>query len=202
MSFFPIDDITREYDEDKVDEMIQRILQDTDVSDPPFLSNILIHIGENAVVQLCEALASGSYTFKWKIQALRGEFGEDIKPGDFVVRNMPINRVKRDGDLVTPRTMSKAKRDGSFKRKYEREKKFLVDEKGCFTCGYDDAVYFLNNWGYNKKTKSAVTSKPEYSHEPVDIRDPSKGVKKHVRNWRYAEMDKHDYVNLPNKKGK
>lgn len=193
---FPLDQIENERNEDKRDEKIREILQKCDPDDPPFLSNILVHAKENAVVHLMEILASGQYPFIWRIKHLRDEWGESKTPGDKVVRYLPINRVKRDGDLVTPREMSLAKKDGTYARKYEMAKEFTIDDKGCFKCGYEDAVYFLMNWGYNKKTNTAVTSKSEYSYEPVDMRDPTKGQKKHFRYWRYAEMDRKDYATL------
>lgn len=195
--FLNLDEFEKELDGDKQDELIHEALNNCDADDPPFLSAILVHAEENAALRTMEILASGQYPFQWHIMVLRGEFGESFKPGDVVTRVVPINRVKRNGDLVTPRVMSLAKKDGSYERKYERKKQFKVDSKGCISCGYDDAVYFLNNWGYNKKTNSAVTKKPEYSYEPVDVKDFTKGQKKHVRYWRYAEMDKFDYEALP-----
>ena len=194
--FFPLEKIEKEYDEDKRDAMIQEILSELQEDDPPFLSHLLVHYDENATVQVMEALASGHYSFEWKIKVLRDEWGNEVKPGENVTRPIPINRVKRDGDLVTPSVLSKARRDGSYAR-YEKNKPFQLDDRGCITCGFDDAVYFVNNWGYNKKTNSAVTKKPEYSYEPVDLRDPTKGMKKHIRYWRYAEMDEADYAKLP-----
>jgi hypothetical protein len=200
--FFPHEQIENEWDEDKRDDIIRDILNNASPDDPPFLSNILVHADENWAVHLMEVLSSGDYQFTWRIQSLRNEWGEQLKPGQSVVREIPINRVKRDGDLVTPRVLSRAKKDGSYDRRYERKKEFKLDSKCCFECKYGDAVYFLNNWGYNKKTNTAVTKKPEYSYEPADLRDPSKGMKKHVRYWRYAEMDKDDYAKLPDQNQK
>lgn len=196
MSFFPLENVETEFDEDIRDEKIRGILDKFDSEDPPFLSNLLVHSDENAVVHIMEILSSGDYPFVWCIKHLRDEWGRELRPGENVTRSIPINRVKRDGDLISPRIMSKAKKDGSYSRRFERIKEFPLDDKGCFKCEYHDAVYFLNNWGYNMKTKTAVTNKPEYSYEPVDMRDPTKGQKKHVRYWRYAEMDRNDYAAL------
>lgn len=198
MSIFPIEKIDAIYDEDDRDDAIRDILNSLPVDDPPFLSNLLIHADEsNGVVQTMEELAAGDYPFRWKILILRDEWGNHPKPGEVVTREIPINRVKRDGDLVTPRVLSKAKKDGSYSKRYVKQRKFEIDKKGCITCKFSDAVYFLSNWGYNKKTNSAITNKPEYSYEPVDMRDPTKGQKKHVRYWRNAEMDKEGYAALP-----
>jgi len=196
MSFFPLENVENEFDEDRRDEKIRDILDNLDPDDPPFLSNLLVHKDENATLHVMEILASKQYPFVWRIQHLRDEWGNSMKPGEKVTRSIPINRQKRDGDLVTPREMSKARKDGSYGKKFERRKEFALDEKGCFTCEYDDAIYFLNNWGYNRKTKTAVTNKSEYSYEPADLRDPTKGQKKHIRYWRYAEMDRRDYADL------
>ena len=204
--FFPLDEIEKELDEDKQDALIHATLEGCDVDDPPFLSAILVHAKENSAFRTMEILATEQYPFLWHIKVLRDEWGnvpgtpEWLKyhNGAMVVeRTIPIGRIKRNGDLITPRTMSLAKRDGSYYRKFERKKQFKIDHKGCISCRYDDAVYFLNNWGYNQKTNSSVTSKPEYSYEPVDMRDPSKGQKKHIRYLRYAEKDLEDYKNLP-----
>jgi hypothetical protein len=205
--FFPLDEIEKELDLDKQDDMIHDILSQCDPDDPPFLSAILVHSQENGAFRVMEILATNQYPFQWKLKVLRDEWGavpgtkewEKSHGGRLVVeREIPINRVKRDGDLVTPRVMSLAKKDGSYDQKYERRKQFKIDAKGCITCGYDDAVYFMNNWGYNQKTSSAVTKKPEYSYEPRDIKDPTAGNKKHVRYWRYSEKDREDYEKLPN----
>jgi hypothetical protein len=201
--FFPLEKIEQVLNEDVRDEKIREILAKLDKDDPPFLSNLLVHADENAALHVMEILASGQYPFVWRIQHLRTEWGDTLKPGDKVTRAIPINRVKRDGDLITPREMSKARKDGSFSKKFEQIKEFKLDDKNCFTCGYSDAVYFLHAWGYNRKTNTAVTGKPEYSHEPVDMRDPTKGQKKHIRYWRYAEIDRKDYAALmPIEKGK
>lgn len=195
--FFPLEDVDGILDEDAMNDKIRDIMDDVQEDDPPFLSNLLIHAGDSpAVNQIFELLASGEYSFKWRIKVLRDEWGQPRYPGESIERTIPINRMKRDKELVTPRVLSKAKRDGSYQRKYIRIRKYKIDQKGCFECGFDDAVYFLNNWGYNKKTNTSVTSKPEHSWEPVDMRDPTKGQKKHIRYWRYAEMDRMDYANL------
>lgn len=194
---FPLDKVENELDEDKRDEKIRAILNQCEADDPPFLSALLAHADENSVVHIFEILSTNQYQFQWRLKYLRDEWGNEPVPGDKVIRSVPINRSKRDGDLITPREMTKAKKDGSYKGKYERDIEFPLDDKCCFRCGFDDAIYFLNNWGYNKKTDTAVTNKPEYSYEPVDMRDPTKGQKKHVRYWRYAEMDRKDYATLP-----
>lgn len=200
---FPIDKVDAVQDPDERDDLINKILGALEPDDPPALSYLLVHVKtSNAVVQVMEALAKGRYPFKWRIQYLRDEFGGEPVPGGMVSREVPINRVKRNGDLVTPRALSLARQDGSYHGKYETTREYPIDLKGCFECGFEDAVYFLHNWGYNRKTKSAVTNKPEYSYEPVDLRDPSKGAKKHVRYWRYAEVSRADYPGLPEKKVK
>lgn len=194
---FQIDKIDAIDNPDERDEYINRILGNLKPDDPPFLSYLLVNADvSNAVVQTMEALASGRYSFVWRIKKLRGEFGEEPKHGDVVVRVVPINRQRRNGDLVTPRDLTRAKQDGTYSNRYELRREYRLDEKGCFSCDYSDAVYFLKTWGYNKKTNSAITRHPEYSYEPVDLRDATKGQKKHVRYWRYAEMDSADYARL------
>jgi hypothetical protein len=209
--FFPLEDIEKELDGDKQDELIHGVLAKCDQNDPPFLSAILAHANENGAFRVMEILSTDQYPFQWKIKVLRDEWG--AVPGTeewenshgkrmVVEREIPIGRVKRNGDLVTPRVMSLAKKDGSYDRKYVQRKQFKIDDKCCISCRFDDAVYFLNNWGYNQKTNSAVTKKPEYSYEPVDIKDPQAGMKKHVRYWRFAEKDREDYAKLPNMQAK
>jgi hypothetical protein len=194
----PLEKLDAIDDEDKRDDEIRAILSVLPGDNPPFLSVLQVYMAEsNAAVQVTEMLASGQFPFRWRIKVLRDEWGRVPPPGEEVVRRMPVNRRKRDGDLVTPRMLTKARKDGSYDLKYIRKVPFKIDNKGCITCGYDDAAYFIFNWGYNLKTRTAVTNKPEYSYEPVDMRDPSKGMRKHVRYWRYAEMDKEDYAALP-----
>ena len=141
----------------------------------------------------------GGRPFEWKILVRRDEWGNAPAPGEKVARRVPINRKfldNNDARYTHSTQINQAKVDGSYPDRFEESREYEVDEKGCITCHFDDAGYFLFNWGIHHKTNRGMCSKPEYSTEPV--LSPS-GDKLHVHYWRYSEVDADDYRQLPNR---
>lgn len=170
--------------------------------DPPYLSDIFVNLndgGQAALVALehhdrAQRMRSGGQPFIWTVQVRRDEWGNVPSPGDKVVRKVPINRKNLDYQPVRSSVLNSAMVDGSFSEKFEDIREFEVDSKGCISCMFDDAGYFLFNWGVHHKTNRGMCGKQEYSTEPVGAPN---GNKLHVHYWRYSEVDADDYKKLP-----
>jgi hypothetical protein len=192
--------IANEKDLDRRMQIIHDQLDKFDDDDPHDIGSLYVEREDREGIGLFFiALGSPEYAhFRWRIQVLRDEWGKEKKPGEYIERSIPVNRKTIDGKLISAKVMSNAKRNGSFSQKYERIRKYKIDEKGCITnVPYDDAAYFIYNWGFNRKTGFAITDKHEYSREPVDVKDHTKGFKKHIHYWRYSPVSKVDYENMP-----
>lgn len=89
--------------------------------------------------------------------------------------------------------MNAAMIDGSFSERFEANRRYVVDEKGCIQCRFTDAGYFLQHWGVHFRTNRGMCGKPEISKEPCKTRT---GEMLHVWYWRYAEVDAAQYAKL------
>lgn len=168
--------------------------------DPPLLSSVYGYLGEGGDTVLMaldeqekREMRPGGKPFLFRIQCLRDEWGEEIKPGDVVTRRIPFNRKDKQDRPVRPRDLEKAKLNGTYEGLYVQKNEYVVDDKGCIACQFQDAAYFLQNYGYNRYSKRAISQHQEYSEEPV--RAPDGGMK-HVRYWRFAEIRTEDYNKL------
>jgi hypothetical protein len=167
---------------------------------PPFLSDVFANRGnggESVLFVLAEQEKDewhpGGKPFIWKLLCLRDEWGNKIKPGDTIEIRRPKNRKNARGP-VSQREIERSKVDGTYDSKYVSISKYRVDERGCISCGFKDAGYFIYNYGYNKYSSIPISRKPEYSKEPKTSPD---GSKKHIRHWRFAEIKENDYNSLP-----
>jgi len=133
---------------------------------------------------------------RWKIQILKDEWGNKPRPGDVLVRRIQKKPKDRKGNMVGGDQLSADMRMGNYDEKWIRKVNYQVDEKGCITCTFDAAVFFLNTRGIHYKTRRPVgtTIHPEYSTEPVKA--PS-GEMLHVHYWLYTEVDKKAWAALP-----
>ncbi|MFA5377724.1 MAG: hypothetical protein WC455_18380 [Dehalococcoidia bacterium] len=198
---FNFDDISKIYDRNSRFQFVERELAKLQKNDPPFISDCIIRadsFGGYVLKVLSEdelkCLTARIPGFRWRIRAHRTEWGSVPKPGEYVIRTFPINRKNRDEQPVSADVINTSISDGSYRERFEMEKKFLIDDKGCIECGYDDAAFFLINNGMHSKTKTAICRHPEHSTEPC--KSPS-GQMLHVWYWRYSEIDEKDYANLP-----
>lgn len=170
-------------------------------SDPPPLSDIYANLnnGGQAILIALEALDKqhnrvGGKPFTWKIQVLRDEWGNVPQPGEVVNRVLPINRKNRKSHPVPGRVLNAARMDGSFAEKFEQRVEYVVDPKGCIECTFNDATYFLFNWGVHFRTGYGMCGKDQHSQEPV--KSPN-GQTLHVWYWRYTEVPADRYEKLP-----
>ena len=185
---------------------VQQELAQFAPDDPPYLSDIYVNLddgGQAALVGLEQQYATNrANPFVWKILVRRDEWGNVPAPGEKVVRRIPKNRKwvqNNEAKYTSSAQLNSAKVDGSYSDTFEEVREFEVDDKGCISCTFDDAGYFLFNWGVHHKTGRGMCSKPEYSTEPVAAPN---GNKLHVHYWRYSEVDVDDYQQLPQREKK
>lgn len=171
---------------------VQDILDEFSQYDPPSLSDIFVNLdfGGQAFLIGLEAQEKiegtpGGSPFMWRIKVLCDEWGKPVKPGDEIVRVIPINMYDHKGYPVGASRQNAAKMDGSYSKKFERRRVYKVDKDGCIKCSFSDAGYFLFNWGVHYKTGFGMSGKPELSQGPSDHPD---GGKRHVHYWRYKEV--------------
>jgi hypothetical protein len=183
---------------------MQEIMARATPDDPPFLSDVIVNLpsgGHHVLVELGEMYdherdIPEEQRFRWKIQVLRDEWGNPPNPGDKVSRKIQKELKVRLGDQKIPvpgDDLSRSIADGTYDRKYTTTVEYIVDEKGCITCGFRDAVYFLKNYGIHSKSGVPLTTKPDHSSEPVDAPN---GQKLHVWYRRFKEADRNQYSQL------
>lgn len=176
--------------------------------DPVFLSDLIAsvdHGGQPVLVNLgdryeLEKELEDSQKTKWKILVMRDEWGNVPGPGQKVVRKVMLPFKKSEEKYYTGDDLSRMKRTGEFSKRFERNREYTVDSKGCITCAFSDAMYFLSQWGVHAETGYPLTMKPEkndineISGKPVDAPN---GSKLHVWYWRYKEITPEEYKKLP-----
>lgn len=193
-------EITDEKDGSRRIDLAVEQLRRFSPDNPPPLSDFYTRLdkgGQSFLVALAEQeqnAVRGGQQFKWKIQVRRDEWGNVPGPGDVVVRTMPKNLKDRKSSPTPSGEINAAIIDGSFAERFEDRYEYVVDEKGCITCTFTDAGYFLQNWGVHFRTNRGLSGRPEYSKEPCKA--PSGGML-HVHYWRYAEVPAADYATLP-----
>lgn len=131
----------------------------------------------------------------WRILVLKDEWGNVPQPGDKVERVIPVNRKRPEGPVGSGE-INASMVDGSYRRRFERVRAYTVDEKGCITVPFEDAGYFLTQYGIHYVSRMALCGHPELSTDPV--KSPV-GSLMHVHYWRYAEVDAATYETLPSR---
>lgn len=182
-------------------ELIKKQLAGLDKNDPVYLSDCLVRQNDLGTDVLCavgeldsEAVNARQVGYRWKLKVIRDEWGNVPMPGDIVEMVRPKNRKNRDHQPVSPDVINAAMADGSYATQYEIRRQYVVDEKGCIECIFEDAVDFLRDYGIHSVTGYALPhGKPEHSTEPCRAPD---GSMLHVWYWRYKEVDAHQYSQL------
>lgn len=185
---------------------IKEIIEECDYDDPPYYSDIRANY-DNGGSFLNEHLGqlaarNGGRKHKWKVRVLCGEYGEKPKPGDIVRRpTMPeyknFNTGNTDGIMYGTRTRNASLAAGTYEEDFMEFNEYVLDEKGCFDCEFEDMGYFIGVYGVHGKSgrplgRTAIGR--QFSEEPVRTPD---GQMKHVHYWRYTEVDKEQYEALP-----
>jgi hypothetical protein len=134
----------------------------------------------------------------FRIHVLRDEWGNEPPAFMTVSRDIELPPKTRDDRLISNRALNDMRRRGTYNGKYVITRKYELDDRGCFECGYEDAGYFLSEFGVsfesNPKMALAANGRRELSGGPCKAPD---GTLKHVWYWRYEEAPPWYYVNLP-----
>jgi len=141
-----------------------------------------------------ETLAAENPSRKFKIQVLKDEWGNVPKPGDIVTRKIQKKMVDRAGRKLRGNAVNDMKRRGTFDKKYIDVREFVVDDKGCIECDYDDAGWLLATYGVHCDSDAAMGGRREFSKAPCEAPD---GQMMHVHYWRYKEAPPWLYSELP-----
>ena len=172
------------------------------------LSDILIRFDQGAS-QVLEALdimslerdrARNPYTYK--LQVLRGKWGEEYKPGDVIEwkRKVYTREHGDQGRKLTSQEIEAKIRRGEGHKKFGLAEvaQATIDEYGCIEVDYRDAVTLLSNngqhfaTGYGITDKREVSGRPYYTEgnpDPWDTRKTLvKGQTRHCWGWLYKEV--------------
>ena len=121
----------------------------------------------------------------WKLRVIRDEWGNE--PPN--VKEVTIKRMRplRDpsGLKITGRKLNDHKRRGTFERTFVDVHTYEVDEYGCITCPFEDAVLLLRGYGVHHASGEPITGRREMSSAPCKAPD---GSQLHVWYWRYVEV--------------
>jgi hypothetical protein len=187
---------------DELSNLLDEIVQSHPIDDPPFLSDALskIHSGGYYLIKKMGDLWENRKErhHRWKIRILCDEWGTPAKPGDIVRRWTSKDRRDKAGQLVRNIERNASIAAGTEKDDFFNCSEFVVDEKGCIECEFDDAMYFLNVYGIHSRSRRALN--PQYtkskSREPVV--DRNDGQSKFIHYHRHMEVDAAQYAALPN----
>lgn len=202
----------------KIDEIFGRMRPD----DPPVLSDCLINLskgGHPIMVALGEKYEDDrdlppEQRLRWHIQVLRDKWGNKPRLGDKVKIKRQRSLSQKVGSERLPipgNELSMARADGTYDEKFTTTYELPVDNKGCLTCYFQDAVHLLNTHGIHRVTKAPLMRaiKPEVINMVTGeivknvrelSRDPQKtpnGSELHIWNYRYQEIDRGMYEKLP-----
>jgi hypothetical protein len=136
---------------------------------------------------------------KFKIRAHHNEWGEEYKPGDIIVRKVQKPLRDKGGRKLRNNAVMDLKRRGLFEKEFVETRTFNVDEKGCIEAYFEDAGWFISEYGFHWDGGGAICGRREMSREPCKAPD---GSLKHVRYWRFSEAPPEIYKTLPNLKKK
>lgn len=174
-------------------ERIAEFLSKCTPDDPPLLSDLLVEAGRygGAVLRAIAAREKANATynheslFRFKIQAIKDEYGKPYKPGDYVEYKTRKPSTLKDN----PTDVDNAKRVGNFVEKYMDVHKYEVAEDGSITCGFEVAGYFLMNYGRHAVTNVPLTRKVEMSKNVSKEIKNGKTTFRHIWYWRFREME-------------
>jgi hypothetical protein len=112
---------------------------------------------------------------RWRLKVLKKDDGTVPVPGDIIewCRDTFHREDKKEGPKLTSSEMEAIRRRGEIDR-LEEWGEAEVDQDGCISVGFHDALTMLHLWGVYYATGIAMTDKPE-----------TRGGKHH---WRYMEV--------------
>jgi hypothetical protein len=155
--------------------------------------------GGQFIMQLCgesekETLLRGQVPRKYKIRAIKDEWGNLYYPGDVIKRRIEKPKRDIDGNKYTNRALKQMRTSGEYEEMFVYYNEYTVDEKGCIEAMFEDAGYFLGNYGVHYETNFAICGRKEFTRDPCKAPD---GQKLHIHYWRFKEMPPEVYETLP-----
>lgn len=190
----------------ELEPLFREMFGNCPLDDPPPLGDILANIpygGQDVMLELGGRFHDDNQSglppeqrFRWRILVLKDEWGNKPRAGDVVVRKIQKKLMDRAGHVIGGDQLSADKLTGVYDEKWIRKINYPVDDRGCITCTFQDAVFFLNTRGvhYKKRKPVGTSIHPEFSTEPVRAPD---GNMLHVHYWLYTEVDRKAYSKLP-----
>jgi hypothetical protein len=200
MERFNFDSISGLRDKNIINERISAFISRLNNDNLPLLSDLLADRGGNGGIVNREIGFSEQAKLQgmdlesilmFRIQYIRDEFGNDPVPGEYAYHKS-IKFSKRL-EPMAKRTL--AKQRGTYEQEFLDIRKYKIDEKGCFKCPFESAVYFLINHGLHAITGIPLNSKEEVTRNAWKSHDGK--TMRHIWNWRYREMTDELYRGLP-----
>lgn len=188
---------------------IDSVLSSCAPDDPPYLSDLLVRIrggGQPVLIALenkynYDRNMPEENRFHWHLKVNYDEWGNKVSPGDFVVHRESLKLFHRPGVPMTSAEVDEEKRDGTFEQRRIKKTPYKVDEKGCIKCEFTHSMYFLIVFGIHGKSGAKLSKHPyETSGGARGDGEPIKapnGDKLHCWYYRYKEVDKAQYAELP-----
>jgi hypothetical protein len=164
------------------------------------LSDTLTHLNSGGYMMLewlgnqeLQNIRAGT-EMRWKIRAIQDEWGNKYKPGDKVTRRIQKPLKDKAGRKYRSNAINDFIRRGTFEKMFIELREFVVDDKGCIDCSYDDAAWFLTEFGTHYNSGVALCGRRELSSGPCKAPD---GSERHIRYWRFSEAPQEVYEQLP-----
>jgi hypothetical protein len=182
-------------DSESIDMLIDGIISKSDdMDDPVYFTDLLSD--QKRSLPLQHALYDDTEP-KYILEVLRDEWGNVPNPGEYYIRFQEKPLVGKNKKIIPSDKLSIWKRQGVYKERMMRKRKWKIDEKGCIRVTAKDALYFLSKYGINGKTDGMMSyyGRP-HSEEPVSV--PGNAQHKlHVHYLRFREVEKSDWENMP-----
>jgi hypothetical protein len=134
------------------------------------------------VLQALDAMCAEDRLPRYKIKILRDAYGYAPEPGDVHEWKWQIKTRDEFGKKYDQSRIHEMVRRGEDTHVIYHSA--VIDEDGCITVGYKDAVMLLNNYGVHWFSHMPISKMRELSREPVST---EKG-QRHIHNWRYMEI--------------
>ena len=178
-----------------VDARLSALDQEIERVEHVLLTDAITHMEYGGALVL-ETLAKEQVhkNIRWKIRVVKDEWGNAPKPGDVVTRRIQRKLVDRAGRKLRSNAVNAMKRQGGFEKRYIDKREFVVDDKGCIDCGYEDAAWLLSTHGIHYKTNEGLGGHREHSTSP---KEAPNGQMLHRHHWRYSEAPPWVYNELP-----
>lgn len=182
-------------DSESIDSLIDGIVNKSiDTDDPIYFTDLLADGIRSLPLQY--ALFDDDEP-KYILEVLRDEWGNVPSPGEYYIRYEEKPLTQKNKKIIPSDKLSIWKRQGVYKERMMRKRKWKVDEKGCIRVSAKHALYFLSKYGVNGKTGGIMSyyGRP-HSREPVPV-PGNANHKLHVHYLRFREVEKSEWEAMP-----